>query len=314
VLSNNRCVDDIKTAPYPGFTRQPKPSLWQPYAVLFRWAQRLRGQYDVAFIMRFDHWWGALLTYLARVPQRVGYAVPEVAPLLSHAVPYVPGRHEVRQNLRLSSWDLQREDSPPSSNDLPDNASPTHNPLNFNIPERALAWARRALPTAYAIAIHPGAGAVIKLWEVGRWAAVADALAQQKDAQIVLTGSKAERPLCLEIAAQMVTPAQVMAGDTELDQLAALFSRSRLVLGVDSGPLHLAVAVGTPTVHLFGPVDAVAFGPWGPQERHHAIVSAWPCIPCNRLDYGVDELAHHPCVREISVNAVLDAAQRALSV
>ncbi len=143
-------------------------------------------------------------------------------------------------------------------------------------------------------------------------AAVAGALAQETGAQILLTGSQAERPLCEEIAGHMTTEARVMAGQTTLDQLAALFARCRIVLGLDSGPLHLAVAVGAPTVHLYGPVDTATFGPWGAPERQRALNSAWPCIPCNRLDYRPGELPHHPCVREIKVDAVLEAARQAL--
>ena len=98
-----------------------------------------------------------------------------------------------------------------------------------------------------------------------------------------------------------------------MDQLAAILTQSRLVLGLDSGPLHLAVAAGTPTVHLYGPVNPQTFGPWGPPDHHRVIISAWPCIPCDRLDYDPSELAHHPCVREIDVNSVLEAARQVLA-
>jgi heptosyltransferase-2/heptosyltransferase-3 len=184
--------------------------------------------------------------------------------------------------------------------------------MDFPVPEQAIAWARRLLPATPPIAIHPGAGAAIKLWQVERWATVADALAEEMGAEVLLTGAQTERPLCLEIAAQMKHAAQVIAGETTLDQLAAALGHCRLVLGPDSGPLHLAVAMGTPTVHLYGPVDPTTFGPWGLPERHMVLTSAWSCIPCNRLDYGVSELAHHPCVREIRVEAVLAAARQAV--
>ena len=309
-LANNPHVDEIIRLPFPGFSRQPKPSPWQPYGLLRRWARQLRGHYDLAFILRFDHWWGALLAYLASVPQRVGYAVPEVTPFLSHAVPYSGGRHEVEQNVRLidgGALDMHPSDHPSTTD------APGHHPLEFHIPQHAIAWARDLWRNTRPIAIHPGAGAAVKLWRTERWTAVADALTNATGARILLTGSETERPLCLEIAAQMETEALVMAGKTTLDQLAATFADCRLVLGLDSGPLHLAVAVGTPTVHLYGPVDPAAFGPWGVRERHPVVVSAWPCIPCDRLDYGPEELAYHPCVREIQVDAVLTAAQQALS-
>ncbi len=310
VLSNNPVVDQIRCLPFPGFSRQPKISLWQPYGLLRDWARQLRGRYDLAFILRFDHWWGALLTYLAGVPHRVGYAVPEAAPFLNHAIPYTFGRHEVEQNLRLIDWDSldARQSVHPTHTSLPQ-----QHPLEFHIPEQATAWVRDTLGPARPIVIHPGAGAAVKLWRSERWAGVADALAKETGAQILLTGSKAERALCLKIASQMELEPQVMAGETTLDQLAAILTQSRLVLGPDSGPLHLAVAVGTPTVHLYGPVNPQTFGPWGPPDQHRVVVSAWPCIPCDRLDYDPGELAHHPCVREIDVNSVLEAARQVLA-
>jgi lipopolysaccharide heptosyltransferase II len=310
VLSNNPLVDQITTLPFPGFSRQPKTSLWQPYGLLRHWARQLRGQFDLAFILRFDHWWGALLAYLAGVPHRIGYAVPEVAPFLNHAIPYTLGRHEVEQNLRLIGWDSadERHSVHPTHTTLPQ-----RHPLEFHIPQQTVAWARDAFGAARPIAIHPGAGAAVKLWRSERWAAVADALTSETGAKILLTGSKAERSLCQEIATQMEAEPQMLAGETTLDQLAAILAQSRLVLGLDSGPLHLAVAVGTPTVHLYGPVNPETFGPWGPPERHLVVVSAWPCIPCDRLDYDPSELVLHPCVREIDVNAVLKAARQVLA-
>jgi lipopolysaccharide heptosyltransferase II len=310
VLRDCPHINDVIALPFPGFTKQAKPSPWQPYALLHRWARQLRGCYDLAVVLRFDHWWGALLAYLAGVPQRVGYAVPQVAPFLSHAAPYIAGRHQVIQNQRLLDWG--EVNAHPSGNP-PHALSPIDCPLEFHIPEQAVAWATELLGQSRPIAIHPGAGAAIKLWRVEGWVVVADALSKETGSQVILTGTKAEHPLCVEIAAQMRSEPLMMAGKTTLDQLAAILSKCRLVLGLDSGPLHLAVATGTPTVHLYGPVDAATFGPWGSQKRHRVLVSGWPCIPCDRLDYGPNELTNHPCVREIGIDSVLTAARQALA-
>ena len=104
-----------------------------------------------------------------------------------------------------------------------------------------------------------------------------------------------------------------MAGDTNIGSLAALFERCDVVLGPDSGPLHLAVAVDAPTVALFGPADPVEFGSWGSRERHQVLYSNIGCRPCRVLDWGSDDLQYHPCVREISVGSVLEAARRAIN-
>ena len=164
------------------------------------------------------------------------------------------------------------------------------------------------------IAIHPGAGAAVKMWPAERWAALADALVRRWNAAIVLTGSAAERPLTQAIAQHMRRAALDLSGQTSLGELAAVFDLCGLVMGVDSGPLHLAVAMGTPTVHLFGPVSPVAFGPWGDPARHVVVQASYadePCHgrPCNRLDFAGQELAEHRCVASITLEDALAAAE-----
>jgi len=117
-----------------------------------------------------------------------------------------------------------------------------------------------------------------------------------------------------EIARGMQSPA-VLVTDATVGQLAALLGRALLVLSVDSGPLHLAVAQGTPTVQLFGPTDPHIFGPWGIHERHIVLASrqrcpTCPAIPCGRLDFSPQELADHPCVRLITEQQVLEAVDK----
>ncbi|MBC7223797.1 MAG: glycosyltransferase family 9 protein, partial [Anaerolineae bacterium] len=145
------------------------------------------------------------------------------------------------------------------------------------------------------------------------WAQVADALAQETGALIVLTGSAGELDLVWRVAAHMAEEAVLLAGKTDLAELAATFAQARLVLGSDSGPLKLAQAVGAPTVHLYGPVDARTFGPWGDPSTYRVVQSPLPCAPCNRLDYRPEDLEDHPCMAAIPVEAVLEAARGLLA-
>ena len=310
VVASNPCIDEVMLCPFPGFTRQPKKSIIEPYVVLGRYARLLREkEFDLAVVLRFDHWWGALLAHLARIPRRVGYDIAEVKPLLTDAVPYVSGCHEVEQNLPLVEAVGGQREHP---------IIPSAHPLEFPLRAQDLAFAARYLAERGVgdddplVCIHPGAGAPVKLWQNERWARVADALVQGYEAKVILTGSASEAPLVQAIAEQMTSQPIVAAGQTTLGQLAALLARCRLVLGVDSGPLHLAVAVGTPTVHLYGPVDSRTFGPWGDPARHIVLTSDMDCIPCNRLDYRADELADHRCVWSISEAQVIEAARRLL--
>jgi heptosyltransferase-2/heptosyltransferase-3 len=128
------------------------------------------------------------------------------------------------------------------------------------------------------------------------------------DEPVVLTGSAAEAPLAAELAAALGRPVRDLSGRTALGPLAAVYARCRLVMGPDSGPLHLAVAVGTPTVHLYGPAATARFGPWGPAERHRVVAPILlPCAPCGRLDWP--DPADHPCTRTLDVARVLAAAR-----
>ncbi len=127
---------------------------------------------------------------------------------------------------------------------------------------------------------------------------------------IVFTGSDQELPMISSIVAQMRHTPTLLVGDANIGQLAALYARSLVVIGPDSGPLHLAAAVGTPTVTLFGPADPIEFGPWGPPERHLVLASNIGCRPCRVLDWGSDPASNHPCMRDISIGQVLECARR----
>jgi ADP-heptose:LPS heptosyltransferase len=304
-----RCpyVDEVMVCRFPGFQRTAKRSWLEPYRILWYDAGILRARrFDLALILRFDHWWGALLTALAGIPRRVGYDVAEVKPCLTRAIPYVAGRHEVMQNLALVNEVAERAGQ---------EITWREEPLEFAPSAADEAWAEEYLPSRDGeqwIAIHAGAGALVKQWRAPAWAAVGNALASRLGRGILLTGSREERPLAEEIARGLTVPTLVAAGETTLSQLAALLRRCCLALGPDCGPLHLAVAVGTPTVHLYGPASAALFGPWGDPARHRVVISDWACIPCNRLDYPESDLPLHGCVRDITVEQVITAAEEVL--
>jgi ADP-heptose:LPS heptosyltransferase len=317
VLHDNPHLDEILLCEFPGFTRQPKGSWLAPYRTLWHWARQLQpAHFDLALVLRFDHWWGALLAYLTGIPIRIGYDIAECRSFLTDAVPYASARHEVLQNLTLVQHALScfgRGAGPVASVD------PDSGPLEFAVQAKDRQWVDRYLaehgvtPEQDLVAVHPGAGAAVKLWRSEAWSELADLLSERWSVCVVITGSRGELDLAWSVYAYMNEEAIVAAGATTLGQLAALFQRCRLVLGPDCGALHLAVAVGTPTVHLYGPVDVRKFGPWGDALRHVVVTSGRDCIPCNRLDYSAAELSDHPCVREIAVDGVLSMANRLLS-
>jgi len=313
-LRDNRDLDAVDVCPFPGFERSAPPpasrhGLWHPltpYRLLAATAHRLRsGAYDTAVVLRFDHWWGAWLAAAAGVPRRIGYDLPETRPFLTESLPITQDRHEVEQNANLlaalapgSDWSL--------------------GPTRFNLTGEDRDWARGWL-TAHEvnageplIAIHPGAGAAVKQWPAAAWTEVANGLCGAFGAQIVLTGSSHERELAQKISDKTGHRLLDAAGQTSLGQLAALMEQCELVLGSDCGPLHLAVAVDVPTIHLYGPVSSARFGPWGDRSRHIVLKAAWGCVPCNRLDWPQQAQARHLCLAAIRPNQVLSAAKELL--
>jgi ADP-heptose:LPS heptosyltransferase len=303
-LRNNPDVGEVLLLPFPGFERRPKESLLAPYRLLSREARALRGRrFDVAVVLRFDHWWGAWLAAAARIPQRIGYDLRETRPFLTRAVPYQPGRHEVLQNATLLAALTPGIDAAPG----PTRFLPTQNDRAW-----AESWlAQQQVTGNRVVAIHPGAGAAVKQWPVENWGRVAATLAAE-GMTVTLTGGNGERGLTAAVAGNAPRAIDA-AGQTTLGQLAALYERCRLVIGSDSGPLHLAVATGAPTVHLYGPVPAAKFGPWGDPARHVVLTSPWPCVPCDRLDWPAEALSRHQCMAALPVGAVLAAAHMLLA-
>lgn len=305
-IAGNPDIDAVETLAFPGFERKAKENPLAPYRLLFDAAERLKGRFDTAVVLRYDHWWGAWLAAAAGIPRRIGYDWPETRPFLTEAVPYAAGRHEALQNARLL------EALAPGIED-------GLGPARYHVSDADRAWAAarlagweqaRGIESPRRIAIHPGAGAAVKQWPVEQWAAVADALHEATGAGMILTGGPGEGELTGGIAARMRAPHLDLAGQTSFEQLAAVYSQCDLVLGSDSGPLHLAVATGAKTVHLYGPVPAAKFGPWGDAARNLVLNSPFSCAPCDRLDWPPAALRLHGCVAAIRPDDVIDAALR----
>lgn len=316
VVARHAAIQRLLTCPFPGFQRSTQKPL-APYVLLFRTAQQLRrAQYDIAINLRPDFWWGAALIYLAAIPRRIGYAIAPATPFLNSAQALPKQEHATASNLRLVSAGLQALGYVP----LEEPYTAERYPLQFIPTAQEEQWVDHRLTQANIfldtplVVIHAGTGAAVKLWREEAWATCADALPRlltsTPTARIILTGSKQERPM-LEAIAQKMTTLPLLVTDATVGQLAALLKRAYLVLGVDNGPLHLAVAQGTRTVQIFGPTDTRIFGPWGAAARHPVIASTQPCpgcavIPCGRLDFTAEEVASHPCVRVVQEQRLLD--------
>ena len=150
------------------------------------------------------------------------------------------------------------------------------------------------------IAVSPVAFWQTKLWEDEKFAFLCDRVQSELQTGVVMTGENPER--LEQIRKLMKTKAVNIGGKTSLRELAALYRRAALLVTTDSGPMHLAAAVGTPVIALFGPTDPSRTGPYGP---HHRVISKGiPCSPCFRK-----QCANPRCMTEISVEEVFSAVR-----
>ena len=134
---------------------------------------------------------------------------------------------------------------------------------------------RRRVPM---VAINPVAQWETKLWDNGRFAALADRLIEQHDVTVVFTGGLPDKEIVGDIVNRMHCRALDLTGRTTLKALAAVYEQAALLVSTDTGPMHLGAAVGVPVVALFGPTAPWRTGPFGPGHR---VVRANPgCAPC----------------------------------
>lgn len=298
VLEGNRNLDRLIAWNFPWFDRRGRRSTLAAYSSLVALARLLRRErFDLALQFRADFWWGALAVRLAGIPEQIGFDVPSVRPFLSRALPVSHGIHAADEDLRLA----EAVAGPGGGGRLEFFASDADR-------QRAARLLGSAKPGQPLVALQSGAGATVKLWPIERLAEVGRRLRSEFGASIVALGGPGERDQVGALVEQIGPGAIALAGVTSLGELAAVLERCQLALGPDSGPLHLAVAVGTPTIHLFGPADPRRFGPYGDRSRHRVILSPWPCCPCDRLDFPSDEIAAHRCMAEIATEQVLAVA------
>lgn len=152
------------------------------------------------------------------------------------------------------------------------------------------------------IQLHPGSRWLFKCWPAERVAELISRLAGEGE-RIVLTGAPDPREQAMidDILGRLSAPVVNLAGQLNLSELAALTSRARAFIGVDSAPMHIAAAMGTPGVALFGPSGEVEWGPW--MTIHRVVMSdAHPCRPCGNDGCGGSKVSD--CLTTLPVSRV----------
>ncbi len=188
------------------------------------------------------------------------------------------------------------------------------------IPTAARALVDRVLEesdgTGPVVVLHPGSGDNFqgRRWPSASFAALADRLVAREGAFVVVTGTAGERPLTARVVAGMTRPDRALdaAGRFGVLELAALIDGATLVVANDTAPVHIASAVGTPVLGIFGPNTPRLYGPLS--AGSHAFYRALPCSPClTTLNYRTSLCRMPVCVLGITVGEVEDRARQILA-
>jgi heptosyltransferase II len=242
----------------------------------------------------------ALWVTLAGVPRRAGYVADHRGFMLTHRItprPQVQTVHQVHHWLTMVAETV----GAPGSVEMP--------PIDVDLQsrERMGNWLskRRVRPDRPLIAVAPVAAyGPAKEWPPARYAELVDILAARHKAECVLVGGGDDRQRCEQISTQTTAGAIVAAGETSVGELIALLSLCHAFAGNDSGCMHLAGALGMPTVAIFGSTNPARTGPMGRQVR--IIYRGIDCSPCLQRTC---RFGHYKCLNEVTAVEVAEALE-----
>ena len=247
-----------------------------------------------------------LLMAMTGAPLRAGFGDTGGAHLLTHQGRWDESRSWYRQNM-----DLLEALFPGAA--IPELIEP----FNFLISEdrergrKLIAETGLSVSRRPWIGIHPSAGRAIKQWEVEKFAALCDRLAEATTGTILLTGGPSDRDLVEQVASRTKGESLQMIGGAGVRDFAAVVEGLDLFVTGDTGPMHIAHAVGATNLAIFGPSDPVRYGPEGQSDNRMVVRKALYCSPCNMIRKPPQECvsAKAPeCLERISLDQVLKAS------
>jgi heptosyltransferase II len=274
---------------------------YTPRTVAEKWsaARALRrGRFDTAILLQ-NAFEAAAIAYVAGIPERIGYSRDGRGFLLTRAIP-VPKPGEIPRHESFYYLEMLRRAGIIA--ELPSNESIR---LEGAPAARVAGLDRfRQLELGeIVIGVSPGAAyGTAKRWLPERFAESANQVAGELGATVAIFGSKDERELCSSIAASITAPVRNFAGETSLAEFIDLAAACRIYLTNDSGAMHIASALGVPTVAIFGATDDQTTGPTGSLAT--VVREQVECSPCLKRECPID----HRCMTRVSAARVAATA------
>jgi heptosyltransferase-2 len=289
VFASAKYVDRVWTEPRPSGIRD-----WLRIALEVR-----KQHFDLAILFP-NSFESAAMVFLGGVPQRIGYSMDSRGWMLTHRISGEKRKvHHVNYYLELAKA-VSADVSSPSM-------EITARPEDRANARKLLAAA--GVPShARFMVLSPGAAfGAAKRWGDHQFAEAADKLAEEFKLAVAIIGSEGERSISDSIKNSMKQPAAILNGKTSLETLIGLIAESSLMLGNDSGPVHLASALGIPAVAVFGATDYIVAAPYGPLGR--AVHVPVECSPCWLRECPID----HRCMTRVSPEMVCAAVREVIN-
>lgn len=267
-----------------------KKTVHRGFSGLWKFCSALRKEsFDLAILLQ-NAIEAAIISFLAGIPKRAGYTTDGRAFLLTHRV---RGWRKARR-LHHTEYYLQML----AGLGIVGNGEK----LCLRCTPEEIECAKRILGDGFWVAVNPGATyGSAKRWLPERFARVADSIAQEYGARILIIGGPGESDLGREVEAHMESRPLNLAGKTSVRQLMALLSQCHQLITNDSGPMHVAAAFGVPIVAVFGSTDHTTTCPVGSPFR--IVRKPVPCAPCLKTVCPKD----HRCMTEIGADDVMEA-------
>jgi heptosyltransferase II len=270
--------------------------------VRLRCARVLRERNFEAAVILPNSFDSALVCWLARIPVRIGYARDGRGLLLNPAIPR-PAPGEIPAHERFYYLELLRRAG--WIDGLPSDGAP----IRLPIPPRSFSDVGLA---GAIIGISPGAAfGTAKRWLPERFADSAIRLATAWDASVAVFGSSSEREVASQVADAVGAagiPVRNLAGETKLREFLERIAACRFFLTNDNGAMHLASAIGIPTIAVFGSTDWTATGPTGVNSR--IVREPVECSPCLKRECPID----HRCMTRVTTDRVVGEAIELIAV
>jgi lipopolysaccharide heptosyltransferase II len=308
-----RVADAVECLDAPWLSRSaPRPSRRLLVARALGWHKR---RYDLAINLEPDIR-SNLLLGCSRADRRVGFYAAGGGAVLTHAAAYDPKAHTNENASRLVRLALgDPSGGVPGTAVAGAEASRRAGTLpRLQLPEAARDRARQLLAPASGspcIGLHASGGRSLKQWHPDRFAEAATALGREYRATIVLTGTEDEREIVRRVRDGIRSGVRVidLCGNADLLDMAAVLEQLLVFVTGDTGPMHVAAAVGTPVVAVFGPSDPARYAPLTPTGR--IVRVDLPCSPCNRIRHPPARCAGHvpDCLEGVAVEQVVAAAR-----